>query len=106
MPFHDGRAVDHSGDWVEAREEMLDGLHRYFANSARNVTTPHAGTEISSFDFFNTFSLVSLSHTFAGLDHVSFARDVEALAPKRRMMQALPSSLGLSAVTSTSDGST
>ena len=82
--------------------------HRHYGSSARSVTTPQAGTGTSPETSCLGRSLVSLSHSRfgAGCDQVSFALTGLSLAPNKRTMIAVPSSLGFSPLTSTSAGST
>ena len=64
---------------------------------------PQAGTSMAGPVFSRGFSLVSLSQSCcgAGLVQASFTRWGWPETPKSRMIQALPSSLGLKAVTTT-----
>ena len=64
---------------------------------------PQAGTSTAGAAFSRGSSLVSLSHTCrgAGLAQASFTFSVLPEAPNSRTIQALPSSLGLKAVTTT-----
>ena len=74
------------------------GFHdRDYLNSARTVTTPHAGTVMGPVSLVIGFSPVLLSHTLAGAGsrQVIVVLTSRPAAPQRRTMIALPSSLGL-----------
>jgi hypothetical protein len=84
------------------------GASRRQARHTRNVTSSQPETVIVSPARAIGFSLVSLSHTAfgSGDDQLSLTCRSSPDAPNRRTIHAFPSSLGFSAVTSTSAGST